>query len=86
MLAYLQKLQDKITQHVSKSIYSCTSFQKLILSARLCKSSTQPNPQSLSSDSDIGLHLLQKSTSVQYNDDSKFSILAQGCSPFHLFA
>ena len=74
-----QRLQDRIKQHVPKSIRSCSSSQKLLLPARRCKSSTQTNTQSLTSDSAIGLHLLQNPTSAQHYDDSRFSILAQGC-------
>ena len=48
-----------------------------LLSARQYKSSTQPNTRSLASDSAIGLH---------HYDDSRFSILAQGYSPFRLSA
>ena len=34
----------------------------------------------------IGLHLLQNPVCAQHYDDSRFSILAQGRSPFHLYA
>ena len=81
-----QKLLDKIKHHVSKSIRSCSSFQKRLLPARYCKSSTQTNTQSLASDSAIGLHLLQNPTCAQHYDDIRFSILAQGRSSFHLSA
>ena len=81
-----QRLQDRIKQHVPKSIRSCSSSQKRLLPARRCKSSTQTNTQSLASDSAIGLHLLQNPTCAQHYDDSKFSILAQSRSPFHLSA
>ena len=40
----------------------------------------------LASDEAIGLHLLQNPTCAQHFDDSRFSILAQGRSPFHLSA
>ena len=73
-------------QHVPKSIRSCSSSQKRLLPARRCKSSTQTNTQSLASDSAIGLHLLQNPTCAQHYDDSRFSILARGRSPFHLSA
>ena len=63
-----------------------TSSQKRLLPARRCKSSTQTNTQSLASDSAIGLHLLQNPTCAQHYDDSRFSILAQSRSPFHLSA
>ena len=81
-----QRLQDRIKQHVPKSICPCSSSQKCLLPARRCKSSTQTNTQSLASDSVVGLHLLQNPTCAQHYDDSRFSILAQGCSPFHLSA
>ena len=82
-----QRLQDRIKQHVPKSIRSCSSSQKRLLPTRRCKSPTQTNnTQSLASDSAIGLHLLQNPTCAQHYDDSRFSILAQGRSPFHLSA
>ena len=52
---YLQTLQDRIKQHVSKFIRSSASSQKGIFFTRQCKSSTQPNTQTLASDSPIGL-------------------------------
>ena len=60
--------------------------QKRLLPARRCKSSTQTNSQSLASVSATGLHLLQNPTCAQHYDDSRFSIFAQGCSPFPLSA
>ena len=81
-----QRRQDRIKQHVPKFICSSSSSQKRLLPARRCKSSTQTNIQSLASDSAIGLHLLQKPTCAQHYDDSRFSILAQSRSPFHLSA
>ena len=78
-----QRLQNKIKQHVSKSIRSCSSFQKCILRGRQCKSSTQPNDQPLISDSafifykdSARLHLLQSPTCAQHYDDGRFIILA----------
>ena len=79
-----QRLQDRIKQHVPKSIRSCSSSQKRLLPARWYKSSTQTNTQSLASDSAFGLHLSQNPTCAQHYDDSRFSILAQGRSPIHL--
>ena len=67
-----QRLQDRIKQHVPKSIRSCSSSQKRLLPARRCKSSTETNIQSLATDSAIGLHLLQISScyklEVGYDD------------------
>ena len=81
-----QRLQDRSKQLVPKSIRSCFFSQKRLLHARRFKSSTQTNTQSLASDSAIGLHLLQNPTCAQHYDDSRFSILAQDRSPFHLSA
>ena len=81
-----QRLQHRIKQHVPKSIRCCCSFQKHLLPARRYKSSTQTNIQFPASYSAIGLHLSQSPTCAQHYDDSRFSILAQGCSFFHLSA
>ena len=67
-------------------IRSCSSSQKRLLPLRWCKSFIRTNTQSLASDSAIGLHLLQNPTGAQQYDDSRFSILAQDRSPFHLSA
>ena len=80
-----QRPQDGIKQHASKSIRSCSSFQKRLLPARRCKSSTQTNIHSFAFDSAIGLHRLQNPVCAQHYDDSRFSIVAQGCSPFHIY-
>ena len=63
-----------------------SSAQKRLLSADQCISSTHPNMRSLVSDSAIALHLLQNPACAQHYDDSRFSILAQGRSPFYVFA
>ena len=42
------------------------------------------NTQSPASDSAIGLHLLLNSICAQHYDDGRFSIIAQGRSPFNL--
>ena len=81
-----QTLQDRIKLHVPKSIRSFSSSPKRFLPSRWCKSSTQTNTQSLASDSAIGLHILQNPTCDQHYDDSRFSVLVQGRSPFHLSA
>ena len=80
------RLQDRTKQHVPKSIRFCSSFKKRLLQACRCKSFTQTNTQSFAFDSAIRLHLLQNPTCAQHYDDSRFSILAQGRSPFHLSA
>ena len=53
-----QRLQNRIKQHVPKSIRSCSSSHKRILPACKCKSSTQPNTQSIASDSAIFYKIL----------------------------
>ena len=57
-----------------KPLTSCSSVQIF----------HQTHTQSLASDSAIRLHLLQNPNCAQHYDDSRFSILAQGRSPFHL--
>ena len=81
-----QRLQDRIKQHVPKSIRSCSFSQKRLLPACWCKSSTKTNTQSPASDSAITLHLSQNRTCAQHYDDRRSSILAKGRSPFHLSA
>ena len=79
-----QRLQDRIKQHVPESISSCSSSQKHILLAHQSISSTQHISQSFAFDSATGLYLLQNPASAQHYDDSRFPILAQGCSPLNL--
>ena len=81
-----QRLLDKFKQHTPKSVCFCSSLQKRLFPTCWCKSSSQTNSQSSASDSAIGVFLLQNSVCAQRHDDSRFSILVQGCSPFHLFA
>ena len=60
----VQRLQDRIKQHVPKSIRYGTSFPKRDLPIRKCKYSTKATTQiqSLTHDSAIGLHLLRNPT------------------------
>ena len=81
-----QRLLDGTKQHFPKSICSCSSSQKPIFLGCQCKSSTQPNIQSLASDSTIRLHLLLNPACAQRYNDSKILYFAKGCSPFHLSA
>ena len=46
----------------------------------------RPIPSTLLLIQPIGLHLIQKPVCAQHYDDSRFSVLAQGRSPFHLSA
>ena len=79
-----QRLQDRIKQHISKSICSSSSSQKRLLPACRCKSSTRTNTQSFAFDSDIGFHLVQNPVCTQHYDESRFSILVQGRSTYPL--
>ena len=81
-----QRLQDRIKQHIPKSIHSCSSSQKRLLPAGWCKFSTQTNTQSPASDLAIELRFLQNPVCAQHYVDSRFSILAQGHFSFHLSA
>ena len=83
-----QSLQDRIKQHVPKSIRYGISSPKRDLPIRKCKYSTKSTTQIqfLMHGSAIRLHLLRNPTCVQDYDDSMFSILEKGRSPFHLSA
>ena len=83
---YLPKAARQNLTTRFQSIRPCFSSQKRTLPARRCKSSVQTNIQFLAFDSAIGLHVLQNSPCAQHYDDSRFSILTQGRSPFHLCA
>ena len=79
-----KRLQEKIKQHVPKSIRSCFFSQTRLLPAARCHSYIETNTQSLTSDSAIGLHLSQNSVCTRHYDESIFSILSQGRFFFHL--
>ena len=83
-----QRLQDRIKQHVPKSIRYGTSSPKRDLPICKCKYSTKSTTQiqSLMHDLAIELHLLCNPTCAQHYDDSMFSILAKGHLPFHFSA
>ena len=83
-----QRLQDRIKQHVPKSICYGTSSPKRDLRFCKCKYSSKSTTQiqSLTHDSAIALHHLRNPTYAQHYDDSTFSALAKGRSPFHLSA
>ena len=81
-----QRLQDRIKQYVPKSNRYGTSSPNRDLPIRKYKYSTKLTTQiqSFTHDSAIELHLLRNPTCAQHYDDSMFSILAKGRSPFHL--
>lgn len=76
-----QRLQDRIKQHVPKSIRTGQCSQDRTALSRSCK--FKP---SVTCDSAIGQHLLEnKSCALKYNNN-KFSIIGKGRTPFHLSA
>ena len=77
-----QRLQDRIKQHVPKSIRTGQSSQDRAVLNRSCKS-TDHEP---SCDSAIGQHLLTNQSCAQHCSDNKFAIFAKGRSAFHLSA
>ena len=75
----VQRLQDRIKQHVPKWLRQHTASQR-VQPNRACKRK-QPTPEC---DSAIGQHLLENDQcAANYNDD-KFSTLDTARSPFHL--
>jgi len=77
-----QRLQDRIKQHIPKSIRTGQLSQDRTQLSRSCKL-TNSAP---TCDSAIGQHLLEsRSCALEYNDN-RFSILARGRSAFHLSA
>ena len=62
------------------------SSQNLGRASNSLISSTQTNTQFSASDSAIGLYLFQHPICAQHYDDSRFSLLAQGRTPFHPLA
>ena len=79
--AQSQRLQYRIKQHVSKSMWTGQYAQDRTACNRSCKL-TNYEP---SCDSTIGHLLTNQSCALHYSDD-RFSILSTGRSAFHLFA
>ena len=71
-LFFFQRLQDRIKQHVPKSIRSCSSSQKRLLPARRCKSSTQTNIQSLASAFDFIFYKILPALNIMMAADFLF--------------
>ena len=86
MKAVLPKGSRTVLNNMSRIYPFLLFFPERLLPAQQCKFSSQTNPQSLASDSAIGLHLLQNPTCAQRYDDSGFSVLAQDRFPLHLSA
>ena len=77
-----QKLQQRIKQHVPKTILQEHISQDRSTLARSCKSIRSFKAET--SFSAIGQHLLQNPTCAREYKDNKFSILARGYTSFHL--
>ena len=77
-----QRLQQRITQHVPKSVRGVHTFQDRTSLARSCKPIKSLNTEI--SSSAIGQHLLHNQLCTQNYSDDKFSILAHGRTAFHL--
>ena len=77
-----QRLQQRITQHVPKSVRGVHTFQDRTSLARSCKPIKSLNTEI--SSSAIGQHLLHNQLCAQNYSDDKFSILAHGRIAFHL--
>ena len=77
-----QRLQQRIKQHVSKTILQEHNSQDRSTLAHSCKPIRSFKAET--SFSAIGQHLLQNSTCAREYNDNKFSILARGRTSFHL--
>ena len=77
-----QRLQDRIKQHVPKSIRTGQSSQDRSQLSRSCKLTNNVS----SCESAIGQHLLDSPACASEYNDKRFSILASGRSSFHLAA
>ena len=78
-----QRLEERIKQHVPRSITNPrTSANRQSLS-RSCKNNTRPQQFH---ESAIGQHLLDNAQCALHYSNEKFSILARGRSSFHLSA
>ena len=77
-----ERLQQRIKQHVPKTILQKHISQDQSTLARSCKPIRSFKAET--SFSAIGQHLLQNPTCARDYNDSKFSILARGRTSFHL--
>ena len=74
-----QRLQDRINQHIPKSIRTGHQQQKFQPQRNCKKTSTEIN-----CDSAVGQHLLQNKTCANNFNTNQFSILAKARTQFHL--
>ena len=77
------RLEDRIKQHVPRSITNPPASHNRQSLSRSCKNNTRPQQFH---ESAISQHLLDNAQCALYYSDDKFSILARGCSSFHLSA
>ena len=76
-----QRLQQRIKQHVPKTVLQENISQDRSTLARSCSDRSFKAESFFSA---IGQHLLQNPTCALEYNDNKFSILARGRTPFHL--
>ena len=79
-----QRLQEHIKKHVPRSIRNHHSSQDCFNLSRACKKSS--TSQVTAHDSAIKQHFLENPPCASQYSDTKFSILAQGRTSFHLSA
>ena len=74
-----QRLQDRIRQHVPKTIHNKTNQERIQPTRKSKINSSTPN-----CDSAIGTHLLKHPNCALHYNDNQFSILSKARSEFHL--
>ena len=78
-----QRLEERIKQHVPRSIANPPASLNRQSLSRSCKANTRPHQFHQSS---IGQHLLDNAQCALHYSNKKFFILARGRSSFHLSA
>ena len=78
-----QRPEERIKQHVPRSIANPPASHNRQSLSRSCKANTRPQQFH---ESVIGQHLLDHAQCALYYSNEKFSILARGRSSFHLSA
>ena len=78
-----QRLEERIKQHVPRSITNPRALANRQSLSRSCKNNTRPQQFH---ESAIGQHLLDNAQCALHYSNEKFSILARGRSSFHLSA
>ena len=78
-----QRLEERIKQHVPRSIANPPALHNHQSLSQSCKANTHPQQFHKST---IGQHLLDNAQCALHYSNKKFSILAQGRSSFHLSA